>query len=507
MTAILEHLWPYPQELSARGDFLGPPAVCLPTISLAPRLAQDLSDIAGLEVVTDPTAYSINLELDASLTRPNSYRLTMNREGASIVGADEPGLAYGGQTLLQVLALSRKEGRWPELRIHDWPAYKKRSFMVDMGRSVFTVPLLKRIIRILARLKLNQLHLHLYDDELCGLRFEGFPFGKDNPCALSLNDLAEVVRYASQYHIEIVPELEGWGHVGSLVYHRPELRGGAGECDGSSFLIGEETFTMMKSLLRQVAEIMPPQATIHLGLDEALLFLAPDMPPDFSPVQLVQRYHQILQEIGDELGKDLTMCVWGDLVGERIPPEIRHQVIVQPWRYWHSASDWIDQTVETYAAMDDTRWMMGGGQSVNQYRGAYHATRHWCKRALAAPNVEGINITLWGSNDLEHKLLSLFAGAYYAWNPVAETSFASIEDYELFDRQVYPIMMGWQSAFRDAFPDEIRRDRGEQVFWGFYLWGQKHGQPVAPTAAAADTFSEHENWMHLNGETGAQQCH
>lgn len=496
MTKLLEHLWPYPQEIAVHGEIQPPTKVHLQ--GDRGGAAQDLQNIAGLEITTNPDAYLINLELDANLERPESYRLTMNQEGVNIVGADAPGLAYGVQTLLQILALHRKRPYWPQLHIHDWPAYQKRSLMVDMGRSVFTLPYLKRIIRILARLKMNQLHLHLFDDELCGLRFEGFPFGKDNPYALTLAELAELVQYAAQYHIEIVPELEGWGHVGSLVYHRPDLRGGAGECDGSSFLISEEVFAMMKSLLRQVAGAMPQQATIHLGLDEALLFVDEAMGAGFTAVNLVQRYHQILQEIGQELDKKLTMCIWGDLVGEQIPPEIRPQVIVQPWRYWEYAADWIQQTVETYAAMKDTRWLMGGGQSVNQYRGAYHATRHWCRRALDAPNVEGINITLWGSNDLDEKFLSLFAGAYYTWNPAAPTTFAAIEDYELFDRHIFPIMYSWQTAFRDAFPDEMRQDRGERVLWGFYLWGEKHGQPVAPSAAAADTFTQHANWMELD---------
>ena len=80
--------------------------------------------------------------------------------------------------------------------------------MVDMGRSAFSLSMLKRIVRILMRLKMNQLHLHLYDDELCGLKFDNLPFGEENPFAITINELAELVEYASQYHIEIVPELK-----------------------------------------------------------------------------------------------------------------------------------------------------------------------------------------------------------------------------------------------------------------------------------------------------------
>jgi hypothetical protein len=416
----------------------------------------------------------------------------MGRDGIIVSAADESDMTYGMQTLLQVLALFRDAQRWPELEINDYPAYDKRCFMVDMGRSVFTMPLLKRIVRILARLKMNQLHVRLYDDELCSMRFEGFPFGSENPYALTIADLAELVRYAAQYHIEIVPELEAWGHVGSLVYHRPELRGGEGKYAGSSFLICEETFALMRELTRQVVEVMPSQATIHFGMDEANWYLSPSMPQDFSPQQLVGRYYKMLQEIGDKLGKELTMRIWADHGGRPVPQEIQHSVIIEPWQYWIIRKDTIDRAIGRYSGAGKMRWMMGAGQSNAQYRGAYHATRYWCKQALDSPNVEGVNITLWGSNDLDQKLLSLFAGAYFAWNPDSGIAFSELEDYEEFDRHVFPFMYWWQDTFRDAFQDDICQDRGPVVNNGFYLWGKNHGQPVAPTVTAANTAIGHD---------------
>ncbi|MCK4417851.1 MAG: family 20 glycosylhydrolase, partial [Candidatus Latescibacteria bacterium] len=448
MTKKLDCLWPQPQAVDVSDEFAVPSCVRLQDGHHPVGLEQDLRSISHLKISTDPGAYPITLKLDASLSRAQSYRLTMGRDGIIVSAADESDMAYGMQTLLQVLALFRDAERWPELEINDYPAYRKRCFMVDMGRSVFTMPLLKRIVRILARLKMNQLHVRLYDDELCAMRFEGFPFGSENPYALTIADLAELVRYAAQYHIEIVPELEAWGHVGSLVYHRPELRGGEGKYAGSSFLICEETFALMRELTRQVVEVMPSQATIHFGLDEANWYLAPSMPQDFSPEQLVGRYYKMLQEIGDKLDKELTMRIWADHGGRPVPQEIRHNVIIEPWQYWNALKSWIDRAIGRYSGEGKMRWMMGAGQSIGQYRGAYHATRYWCKQALDSPNVEGVNITLWGSNDLDQKLISLFAGAYFAWNPDSGISFSELEDYEEFDRHVFPFMYWWQDTFR-----------------------------------------------------------
>ena len=492
MLKKLECLWPHPQKVTVSGEFAVPSRVRLQDGPHPVGLEEDFYSIAKLEISTDSEGYPVQFKLDAGLDKAQSYKLAMSEDGITVSAADEPGMTYGMQTLLQVLALFRDAERWPELDIYDYPAYAKRCFMVDMGRSVFTMPFLKRIVRILARLKMNQLHLHLYDDELCGIRFEGFSFGSENPYALSIAEFAELVKYAAQYHIEIIPELEAWGHVGSLVYHRPELRGGEGMYAGSSFLICEETFELMRELTRQVVEVMPRQATIHFGLDEAKWYLSPSMPQDFSPEQLVGRYYEMLQKIGEELGKKLTMQIWADHGGRPVPQQIQHNVIIEPWQYWNSAKSRIDRAIGRYSGPGKMQWMMGAGQSIGQYRGAYHATRYWCKQALDSPNVEGVDITLWGSNDLDQKLISLFAGAYFAWNPNSGTRFSELEDYEEFDRHVFPFMYWWQATFRDAFQDDICRDRGPVVNNGFYLWGPNHGKPVAPTVPVANTAIGHD---------------
>ncbi len=489
----LEHLWPYPQEIVISTEFPAPTAVYL--VGEPSTLwdnGEDIRGMTGLDISEDPAAYAVRFERDAGLGETGSYRLDMTPDGIKVVCADRAGITYGTQTLLQILALFRDAADWPELHICDWPTYRKRCFMVDMGRSVFSMPLLKRVIRILARLKMNQLHLHLYDDELCGIRFDGLPFGSENPYAISIDDLAELVRYATRYHVEIVPELEGWGHVGSLVYHRPELRGGEGMYRGSSFLMCDAVFDLMRELTRQVAGVMPDRATIHLGLDEAKWFLAPSVPPTFAPQQLVGRYGQMLREIGDELGKALTMRVWADHAGRPVPQDIQQSTIIEPWQYWNANQAHIDRAIVKYSGPGKMRWMIGAGQSSAQYRGAYHATRYWCQQAQRSPNIEGVNVTFWENNNLDRNLLSLFAGAYYAWNPNADTRFANQEDYEQFDQKVHPIMYWWQSTFRDAFPDAILQDRGPQVYRGFYLWGSNHGQPVAPTVLPANTAGGHE---------------
>jgi hypothetical protein len=487
-----ERLWPQPQTIVAGGEFLSPRRIRFEGMSFSERYISDFQEIGRLDISKNKDAYQIHLEIDSAKVPPQGYHLLMEEKGINLVASDRAGLNYGLETLLQIIGYSRNEQNWPAVEITDWPTYKKRCFMADMGRSVYSISFLKRLIRILARLKMNQLHLHLYDDELCGLRFDKLPFGSENPHAISLADLKAIVDYAHEYEIEIVPELEAWGHVSSLVFHRPELRGGEGMYHGSSFLIGEKTFALMRTLIEQVLSVMPQKCTIHLGLDEAKWFPDCDLGNNFTPSDMVGRYYEILQELAVKQSKDIMLRIWADHAGRPVPESIQHRVIIEPWDYWNLHKEEIIRKIERFSGEGKMRWMMGAGQSGAQHRGAYHATRLWCRLAKNSPNVDGVNITFWMRNDLDQNFITLFSGAFYAWNATALTEFSDAEDYERYDQLVFPIMLRWQTIFSDGHHDLILQDRGPNVFNGFYLWGNQHGKPVAPTAPAANTLYGHD---------------
>ncbi len=211
---------------------------------------------------------------------------------------------------------------------------------------------------------------------------------------------------------------------------------------------------------------------------------------------MVRRYHDMLQEVAAKAGKQMTMQVWADHGGRPIPEDIQENVIIEPWQYWRKFADEIERAVEKYSSNPGLRWVMGAGQSLTQFRGAYYATRRWCELALGHTNCEGPDVTLWGWNDLDQKMISLFAGSYFAWNPQAPTEWANQEDDEIFDKQVYPVMRWWQTRFPEGNPDEIVGDRGPRVLMGHYLWGPDHGKPASPTAAVPGS----SNWAWIGKE-------
>ncbi len=480
---VLNRLWPMPQHAEVLEEsFSKPERFCYHT---------DLID-TGDDLESFEGGCPIEFHLDGQAEKAEGYLLEIKRSGVAIHAADRAGLFYGWQTLVQMIRYSAAGELWNCARITDYPAFRKRCFMADMGRSVFTLPMLKQLVRILARLKMNQLHLHLYDDELCGIRFAGLPFGTENPCAISIAELGELVRFAARFHVEIVPELEGWGHVGSLVAHRPDLRGGEGLYDGSSFLIGEPMFEVMRDMITQVVEVMPAQAQIHLGLDEALWFCGPDMPEGFNPEQLVGRYYRMLREVGAATSRELSMRIWGDHAGRPIPSEISSKIIVEPWCYWNALRSHMDFSLGRYAA-GPSPWMAGAGQSMGQYRGAYHATRYWATRAAALEiaNLEGINITFWGRNDLENHFITLFVGAGFIWNPTPPLEVAKEQEYENFERKFYPMQILFQHKFREAWPEALRKLRPATVYHGHHFLDGRHGEPFTPLVPLAGTAKQH----------------
>ena len=485
-------LVPYPQRLRAgkarfarpREFRLSAPAAAAATSA---ALVRDLAALAGVRL-SARAPFRIALSLAPGAARPEGYRLTLDGAGARVAASDQAGLYYGTQTLLQLLVLGEAKALRP-VQIADWPEFPTRSFMVDLGRSVFTVAMLRRLVRILARLKMNTLHLHLADDELCGLRFRKLPLGRENPGAISLAELAALVRYARGFHVGILPEFECWGHAGAAIYHFPELYGAPGMWGGMSFGIGEPTFALFEKVFDELLPALERDCAVHVGLDEAEWHLLPSVPESerakYTPTALVGRIHGLLLRAGRRHGRRVTMHLWADHGGRPLPAGLERQVVIQPWNYDRRHEPTIRRKMRRYAGAGKPPMMMGAGMSSVAFGGSFAATRQWCRLGAGKPNVRGVTICHWCDNDLAERLLGLYAGADYAWSPATPKDRPDDPYDEKLRGELGALMRKWQAAFRDADDEAIRRDRGPQVFCGHYSWGARAGRPVAPTVEFA----------------------
>ena len=247
----------------------------------------------------------IELLIDAESSAPEGYTLEIG-DRAVIVGADEAGLFYGVQTLLQLLR--QEDDGWALLGadVADSPRFARRGVMLDVARHFFGVDDVKKFIDSTSALKFNHLHLHLSDDQGWRVHIDSWPLLTELSSATSANgdpggfytkdDYREIVAYAAARHMIVIPEIDLPGHTHAIGVAYPGLveapvlndnliadseRLGqplpvAGETylgwgvGHSSVRIHEErTYDFVRDVVRELAE-MTPGPYIHIGGDESL---------------------------------------------------------------------------------------------------------------------------------------------------------------------------------------------------------------------------------------------
>lgn len=481
--AVREGIFKMPGKLRIRG---GGDARLGPAVR---QLAEDLRTFCqtGAEASADGDA-ELQLTVTTATESDEAYRLAIDPKAIRIAGSAR-GIFYGVQTLAQILANEAPDAI-PCCEIEDSPCYGERSVMLDLGRAPHPVALLQRMVKILARLKLNTLHLHLADDHLCGVRFETLPLGSENPAALSMQELKQLVEFAGQYHVRIIPEFESWGHAGSVVYHYPELRGGPGRWEGSSFGIGRQLYPLLRKAYAELLECVPDRGVFHTGMDEAIWAVLPENETaGLTPQTHMAEVYKILREESANQRKDVRMRIWLDHEPPELPSEINDRVSVEPWAYELLQARDIEKKV-AYCTSRKGPFMMGGGMSSLHLQGAYDATRQWCWEGRNSPNAEGVNMCIWETNDLSSQMLGIFAGADYCWH-ARSIALAENDPYGERERgKLILKMKHWQNLFHEALPTLIDADRGPEVYRGQYVWhGKDAPRHVAPTVQLLEVAS------------------
>lgn len=179
----------------------------------------------------EPVRGRVKLELISDkAAAEESYTLNVRENDISLVAPAAAGLFYGTQTLLQLLQGDARE--IPQLSIQDSPRFKWRGLMMDVSRHFFDVKEVKGMLETMAAFKLNRFHWHLTDDQGWRLPVDGYPnltqIGAKSapgspPRFYTKDQIREVVAYAKDRHIEVVPEVDVPGHVASAIASYPEL--------------------------------------------------------------------------------------------------------------------------------------------------------------------------------------------------------------------------------------------------------------------------------------------
>ena len=237
--------------------------------------------------------------------RPEGYKLKVNSGNISIVSGDDAGLFYGVQTLMQLLPDSLLSSKMKEVEIPGWivndsPRFHYRGMHLDVGRHFFPVKFIKQYLDMMAMYKFNTFHWHLTEDQGWRIEIKKYPklteigayrdstlVGKysDKPHKwdgkryggyYTQEQIRDIVQYAADRHITIIPEIEMPGHSLAALAAYPELACTPGPFRPATlwgvfadiYCPKEETFKFLEDVLTEVMELFPGKY-IHIGGDEA----------------------------------------------------------------------------------------------------------------------------------------------------------------------------------------------------------------------------------------------
>ena len=255
-----------------------------------------LSSVSFAESATGNNGIELNLCDSSIVTGNEAYRIEIDKKGIRLSASTETGIFYGLQTLLQLLNNSDNK-TLPALTINDSPRFPYRGLHLDVSRHFFDKEFVKKQLNAMAYFKMNRLHWHLTDGAGWRIEIKKYPrltsfaawrpFDKlndwwvggrtfceqDDPRAVggyyTQDDIREVVAYAAERHITIIPEIEMPGHSEEVLATYPELSCSGKPYVNADFCIGtEKTFEFLENVLLEVIDLFPSEY-IHIGGDEA----------------------------------------------------------------------------------------------------------------------------------------------------------------------------------------------------------------------------------------------
>lgn len=313
-TRAQQQIYPAPKQIKQNGKqtFFIPAAVLFygpdlmdeaNYLSAEMQKRHGFKDVACIKMPTrqhvpEGPNITIRLTTAGSDTPEGWYSLTAQPSGTLIIAADEAGIFYGIQSLLQLIRRNGEKAELPETSIEgDFPEFRYRGMHLDVSRHFYPVDFIKKYIDLIAIHKMNYFHWHLTDDQGWRIEIKKYPkltqtggfrngtmVGKYSDQKFDAikyggfytqDEIREVVAYAATRHITIIPEIEMPGHAMAALAAYPNL-----SCTGGPFEVAkawgvfddvfctkEETFEFFYSVLDEVAELFPGKY-IHIGGDE-----------------------------------------------------------------------------------------------------------------------------------------------------------------------------------------------------------------------------------------------
>ena len=301
---------PLPQEVAVQGSapFLLKPSTPITyqegdaeMEQTARFLASYIKEVTGYEpkVTTGDAGKGIHLSIASDIQNKEGYRLLVSENGVEIAGASNAGIFYGVQTLLKSIpaAADGMQVELPAVSINDYPRFPYRGMHLDVSRHFFPTDSVKKFIDILALHNMNRFHWHLTDDQGWRIEIKKYPEltqigskrketvigrnsgkydGQPYDGFYTQDEIRDVIAYAKERFITIIPEIDLPGHQLAALATYPELG-----CTGGPYEVwtqwgvsddvicagNEKSMQFLEDVLTEVIDLFPSEY-IHIGGDE-----------------------------------------------------------------------------------------------------------------------------------------------------------------------------------------------------------------------------------------------
>ena len=301
---------------------------------------------------------NFEIKIDDTIDEKSSnYELSIGQEYIVLKGGKK-GVFYGLQTLFQLIALNNdsisSSIKLPCLEIKDKNSFEHRGFLMDCCRHFFSVKTIKKYIDLLSLYKMNVLHWHLTEDQ--GWRIEIDKYPKLNTIGswredstgkyggfYTKKEIIEIVKYAKERYIEVIPEIELPGHSQAAIASYPIL-----SCESKQIQVAnswgvfkdiycagsDSVFIFLEDVFQEITELFPSNR-IHIGGDEAPKFrwencekcqkrMAQENLKDEHELQsyFIERIAKVLEK------KNKSIIGWDEIIESKI----NSNVTIQSWR-------------------------------------------------------------------------------------------------------------------------------------------------------------------------------
>jgi len=417
---------------------------------IANYLAEMLRPVSGFEIpvnvmASKPSSDHIFLSLTDSISTTEGYELETKENGIVIKANKPAGIFYGVQTLRQLLPASIEKGTKLSDTllvatgiIKDNPSYGYRGMMLDVSRHFFGVDDVKRVIDLLSIYKMNRLHLHLSDDQGWRIEIKSWPklteiggsseVGGGEGGFYTQEQYKDIVKYAQDRFITIVPEIDIPGHTNAALASYPELN-----CNGkatelyhgmnvgfSTLCVDKEiTYKFIDDVFGELAALTPGEY-IHIGGDESHVTPMKDFIP------FINRAQKIVEKHGKKV------IGWDEIAHAEVLPNS----IVQYWKIGENARKGIKQGAKVlmspaerayldikYDSITRIGLMWAGLTEVDD---AYNWDLETFEEGVTKDDIIGIEASLWTETvetmkDIEYLAFPRVMGlAEIGWTPTSQ---------------------------------------------------------------------------------------